>query len=102
MTAGAGVAGAAGAIEVGFSGTAPVEGGAVTGRVVAGGVTQALRSSNAAITAKLDWFFIAIWLKLHLANIQQARKYVGISAGSSSRSVITDPHCLVDQAAEKE
>jgi hypothetical protein len=77
-------------------------GGVVAGRVVAGGgLIQALRSSNAAITAKLDWFFIAIWLKLHLANIQQARNYVGISAGSSSRSVITDSHCLVDQAAEK-
>jgi hypothetical protein len=61
---------AAAVVPAGFSGGVAA-GGALAGRVVAGGgLTQALRSSNAAAAVKLNWFFIAIWLKLHLANIQ--------------------------------
>src|SRR5574340_1066902 len=81
----------------GFSGTVLLTGGVETG----GGLTQALRNSNAAAAAKLNWFFIAIWLKWHLVNIQQAQNYVGISAGSSCRFDITDPHRMVDEAIEK-
>jgi hypothetical protein len=64
----------------GFSGAMPAIGAVAGGGVPAGGVvTQALKNINAAAAVKLNWFFIAIWLKLHLSNIQQARKYVGIS-----------------------
>jgi RsiW-degrading membrane proteinase PrsW (M82 family) len=51
-----------GAAPAGFSATA----GAVGGRLA-----QASSNSNTATAVKLNWFFIAISLKLHFANIQQ-------------------------------
>jgi hypothetical protein len=63
-----------------------------------GTAVQAL-TSNSVMPIKLNWFFIGLWLKSHLINIQRRQKYVDTLTRSRCGSCSDVYHCVVHKAA---
>ena len=68
---------------------------------VAGTIGTAVQAliSNSVMPIKLNWFFIGLWLKSHLLNIQRWQKYVDTLTRSRCGSCVDVYYCVVHKAA---